>query len=72
LSLLLANGHPDARRYPLGMLMDEVGLVHQRMDEESARLLEHTHLAVSAVIDKDAAKTLNEKIKELTNGQARR
>lgn len=30
MSLLLANGHPDARNYPIGMLIDEANLVIER------------------------------------------
>lgn len=68
MSLLLASGHPDAWRYPLGRLQDEVRLVHQRQNEQAASSMDAMYTAVAALLDKDAARTYNDRIKELTNG----
>jgi len=67
-SLLLASGHPDAWSYPLGMLQDEVGLIHQRQDRQTASSMNGMYMAVAALLDSSAVRTFNDRIKELTNG----
>jgi len=69
-SLLLANGHTNAWRYPLGMLQDEVRLVHQRQDKQAACAMSGMYMAVAALLDSNAVRTFNDKIKELTHGEA--
>lgn len=68
MSLLLAHGHPGAWRYPLGMLQDEVRLIHRRQDRQMADSMSGMYTAVAALLDSDAARTYNDRIKELTHG----
>lgn len=68
MSLLLASGHPDAWSYPLGMLQDEVRLIHQRQDRQTASSMNGMYMAVAALLDSSAVRTFNDRIKELTNG----
>lgn len=67
MSLLLDHGHPDAWRYPLGMLRDEEQLIRQRINQDTARRLRDTHTALCAVINQDAVRSLNERISELNH-----
>lgn len=43
---MLANGHPDCRRYPIALLRDEAGFVRER---ENARIVTEAQLIRSAV-----------------------
>lgn len=36
--MLLANGHPEARDYPIGMVFDEASLVAERQNRQMASL----------------------------------
>lgn len=68
MSLLLANGHPDAWRYPLGMLQDEVRLIHQRQNQQAAASMSGMYMAVAALLDSSAVRAFNDRIHELNNG----
>lgn len=54
MSLLLANGHSHALKYPLGMLLDEERLVLKRINQAHATQAILTQLAVSGVLTKEA------------------
>lgn len=76
MSLLRANGHPEAWRYPLGRLQDECLLVTQRINANLALEAVLIQAAVSATpngfVDKSTAKKMNENftgwLKRLTGG----
>ena len=65
---MLAHGHPNAWEYPLGRLDDEIKLVNGRVSREHAKQASLFNLAVAAVINKDAVRDFNTKLKELNNG----
>lgn len=67
-SLLLANGHTDARNYTIGRVWIEAEIVAQRINRDHATAALLTQLAVSTILSEDAGKTFNERIKELTDG----
>lgn len=69
MSLLLANGHPEASRYPIGWLMDEAKLVKERMQIQDANQAVWTKRAIAAVLDKEGAKLFEELVEEAGNGQ---
>lgn len=68
-SLLLANGHLNAWRYPLGMILDEARLVTERINREAALQARLTQAAVSAapngLIGADGMKKLNAAFEEI-------
>ena len=70
LSLLLANGHPDAASYPLGFLNDEAHLIVERENGLTAAQALATRSAVASVVDsafggKKAHETFKQLIKQL-------
>ena len=65
-SLLLDHGHPDAGRYPIGMVWDEAELVVERENRRIATEATFTNLAVSAVISAKSGKQFEKQIKKLT------
>lgn len=67
-SLLLANGHPNAGSYPIGRLWLESEIVVERINKHLADEALMTQLAVSTLMSEEAGKTFNERIKDLTNG----
>lgn len=64
-SLLLDHGHPEARRYPVGMLMDEARLVVQRVNNGHVTTATLLQGAVSGVLSKKANKEFQKQIKRL-------
>jgi hypothetical protein len=64
--LLLDHGHPEAMKYPLGMVWDEATLVVERLNGLAATQAVLTQMAVSSMFSKDASKAFTEKIKEMT------
>lgn len=69
MSLLLANGHPGAWRYPLGLVADEARLVSERQGREEALrgLIIHTAVAAApnGLVGKDAQKALTKQFFDL-------
>lgn len=66
MSLLLANGHPDAGLYPIGRVHDEAELVSQRISQQMASESVLIQLAVSSVLSEDAGKLFGQEIKRLS------
>jgi len=62
----MANGHPAARRYPIGMVWVEVDIVRRRINHQMASesLLMQTMLA-SILNPKKGSKTYKEQINGL-------
>lgn len=65
-SVLLGNGHPFARRYPLGLLLDEARLVNNRINRHNATSAMTIRMAIASILDKDAGKEFQKMILELT------
>jgi hypothetical protein len=63
---LLANGHPDAWEYPLGMVWDEARIVVDRDNGMEATRAVLLQLAVSSVLSKEGGKAFREQIEKLT------
>jgi hypothetical protein len=61
----MAHGHPHARRYPLGFMMDEAALVVERVNNGHATQATLLQMAVSGVLSKKANKAFQEQIKNL-------
>lgn len=62
----MANGHPEARHYPLGMVYDEAALVEER---ENGRIVTEAMLlqtAVASILSKKAKSAFTKQIKSLT------
>ncbi len=64
-SLLLDHGHPESRRYPLGMLMDETLLVNRRVNNSHVTAATLLQGAVSGVLSKKANKDFQKQINRL-------
>lgn len=65
ISLLMAEGHPDARHYPIGMVWDEASLVVSRINRAHATDALLIQLAVGAVLSKKGAQEFSKQIKRL-------
>lgn len=68
MSLLLSEGHPHARHYPLGMVMDEVTLASLRINNLVAVQAVLMQLVVSSMFSEESGKSFSAQIKRLTNG----
>lgn len=64
-SLLLAHGHPFARKYPVGMVWEEATLVVERINREAASNTALLQLAAGSLLSKEAGKQLKKTLKEL-------
>lgn len=64
-SLLLDHGHPQARRYPLGYMLDESRLVIRRVNNGHVTTATLLQGAVSGVLSKKANKEFQKQIKRL-------
>lgn len=65
-SLLLANGHPNAGLYTIGRIYDESELVVERLNSRAATDAILLQSAVASVISKDAGKHFDSLINGLT------
>ena len=66
-SILMANGHQDARAYPIGRLDFEVSLIQERMNGYFATQAVLIQQAISANIAADGGKLFQKTIESLTN-----
>lgn len=57
-SLLLSEGHSEARRYPLGMVWTEARIVRERNTNRRVRDAAITQLVLSTLFSKKAGKEL--------------
>ena len=64
----MANGHPRAWHYPLGILQDEARLVVQRVNNGHVTTATLLQQAVSGVLSKEGNKAFRKVIKELLEG----
>lgn len=64
-SLLLDHGHPLARQYPLGMMMDEASIVIRRVNNGHVTQATLLQGAVSGVLSKKANKEFQKQINRL-------
>ena len=67
MSLLIANGHSGARRYPVGMVYVEASFVVERLNREEANRAIMIQLAVASVISKKGSKAFQKRITDLTS-----
>lgn len=58
MSLLLAEGHADARRYVVGMVWTEARFVRERLSNRRIRDTAITQLLLSGLFNKKAGKEL--------------
>jgi hypothetical protein len=65
---LLANGHPEAPHYPIGVVWDEAQIVVGRDNRNFATTAILLQMAVSSMFSKDSAKEFNAKMKDLNDG----
>lgn len=65
-SLLYANGHPEARHYPVPTLWMETKIVRKRLNNDFATSATLLQMAVAGVLSTDANTAFEKKIKELT------
>lgn len=65
-SLLLSEGHPLARHYPLPMLWLEATLVERRHCQRMAVEASLVQGAAASVLDKKAAQAFRKQLRELT------
>lgn len=68
MSLLLANGHPDAAFYPIHRVWEEAELVTDRLNQTLATESLLLQMAVSSLLNAEAGRTFQKTIKRLTNG----
>lgn len=64
-SLLLAHGHPDARRYPVGLVWDEASMVISRINGMMATEAVLLQTAVSSILSKESGEHFNKLVKQL-------
>ena len=62
---MLDHGHPDARLYPLSMVIDEHALVVERLNALEVTRATLTKLAISATLSKEGAKVWNKQLDSL-------
>ncbi len=63
---MLANGHPEARRYPVGMLWDESRIVVERVNGVLATQAILLRQAITSVFSEEGAKGFSVTISKLT------
>lgn len=66
MSLLLANGHPDALDYPLGMVSDEAELIVERQNRNLATGAILMQAAVGSTQYKEMGEVFRQLIAELS------
>lgn len=64
-SLLIANGHNHARKYPLGMVVIEAEFVVERWDREEANRALLIQMAVSSLLSKKGGDIFKKTIKQM-------
>jgi hypothetical protein len=64
-SLLLANGHPEAYDYPIGLLQDETRFVSDRVNSLEVTRAILLRMAVSTIFSKEAGKQFTKSTTEL-------
>jgi hypothetical protein len=62
---LLANGHPEAYDYPLGLLWDEAALVIDRVNALEVTRATLVKLAISAALTKEGGKAFRKVASDL-------
>ncbi len=67
-SLLMAEGHGQARFYPVGMVWEEASFVVERRNNDLASQAIALQAAGASIMDKKGAKHFKELIKGLTSG----
>lgn len=67
-SLLLANGHPDARDYPVHRVWEEAELVVDRVNKDLSTETLLLQMAVSSLFSKEAGQEFQKIIKRLSDG----
>lgn len=68
ISLLLGNGHPACRRYPLWQVALEVEIVRDRINALIATEAVVLQAAVSSILSKDAAKAFTKLVEAMRDG----
>lgn len=63
----MEQGHPLARRYPIGMLMEETQIVTRRINNRIATEAALVQMAVSGVLSKKANDAFRKTMKQLTS-----
>jgi len=64
-SLLLANGHPAAATYPLGLLNEECDLVVQRLNRQTVTEAILLQMAVSSLFSSEGGDVFSKQISKL-------
>lgn len=65
-SLALANGHPLARRYPLGMLWDECNFITERKNAELVSQMSLMQTMASSLFSKEGQKAFKKAIRTVS------
>lgn len=65
-SLLVANGHPDAPLYPVHRVWEEAFMLTSQMNLMMATNAMLTQMAVSSLFSKDAGRDFTKTIKDMT------
>ena len=68
-SFLLAEGHPDAARYPVGVLWSEATIAQQRINAQHATAAALIQSAIISVLgSKEAGRNFSDQLQRLNNG----
>lgn len=62
----MAQGHPDARHYPVPMLWTEMRIVRTRVNKEMADQAALTQMVIASVLSKKGAEALKKQLRALT------
>ena len=65
MSLLLEYGHPEAMKYPLGMVYDESNLIIERQNSRIATEVLLLQQAVNGLLSKEGRKQFTKTLKTL-------
>lgn len=68
MSLLLANGHPEADDYPLGYLGDEAKLIADRLNGQIVTEAVLLQAAAASIMSKEGGKLFTKLIENLQEG----
>lgn len=61
----MAQGHPEARRYPLPVLWQETQIVRRRLNREIANEAIFTQMAIASILSEKAGKKFQARVKQL-------
>jgi hypothetical protein len=66
--MLLAEGHSDARCYPIAVVWSEARIVRQRLVDRRRNYALDMQTVIASVLSKEGGKRLSKHLKEMDDG----